>query len=68
MPQKEQKTDYHALSQELQELIAKLEAGDIDIDEAVQCYERGLVIVKLLETRLTRAENKVVELAKPEVE
>lgn len=68
MPQKEQKTDYHALSQELQELIAKLEAGDIDIDEAVQCYERGLVIVKQLETRLTRAENKVVELAKPEVE
>jgi len=54
--------DYHALTEELHALTAKLESGDLDIDEAVTSYERGLEIVAQLETRLARAENKVTEL------
>ncbi len=54
--------DYRELSAELATVIDKLEDGEIDIDAAVSCYERGLEIVNLLETRLLRAENRVAEL------
>ena len=56
------KVDYAALRSELDEITAKLESGDLDIDEAVGCYERGLTIVSLLQKQLTAAENKVVKL------
>jgi exodeoxyribonuclease VII small subunit len=53
---------YKELSAELDKVMADLEQGDLDIDAAVKCYERGLVIVSELETHLRDAENKVVEL------
>lgn len=53
---------YKQLSEELTSVMADLEGGELDIDEAVECYERGLAIVKKLEVYLTDAENKVVEL------
>lgn len=56
------KRSYKELSAELAELLARLEQGDMDIEEAVQCYERGLEIVKQLEGYLKRAENTVTEL------
>lgn len=53
---------YKTLSAELDEVMARLEQGDLDIDEAVECYERGLKLVKQLETFLRDAENKVTIL------
>lgn len=53
---------YAELSEELDMVMAELERGDLDIDAAVKCYERGLKIVKQLEHHLTKAENKVTEL------
>ena len=55
-------TDYRALSDELEALLAKLQAGELDIDEAVKAYERGMTIVKELETYLKTAENRITEL------
>jgi exodeoxyribonuclease VII small subunit len=56
------KTSYKELSNELDQVMADLEGGELDIDQAVQCYERGLAIVHELETYLKDAENKVTEL------
>jgi exodeoxyribonuclease VII small subunit len=53
---------YKELSEELDKVMADLEGGDLDIDEAVKCYERGLAIVQELEAYLNDAENKVTEL------
>lgn len=53
---------YKELSEELDRVMADLERGDLDIDEAVKCYERGLAIVKELEAHLQDAENKVTQL------
>lgn len=53
---------YKQLSDELAKVMGELEQGDLDIDEAVVCYERGLQIVKELEAHLKEAENKVIEL------
>lgn len=56
---KDAKIDYKRLSAELDEVLAKLQSPDLDVDEAVKSYERGMVIAKQLETYLKEAENKV---------
>lgn len=56
------KTDYKSLNEELDEVLAKLQSDDLDVDEAVGLYERGIAIIKELETYLTEAENKVAKL------
>lgn len=56
------KQTYKELSDELAEVMASLEGGELDIDEAVKCYERGLAIVRELEDHLKDAENKVTML------
>ena len=56
------KQSYAELSEELAQVMTDLENGELDIDEAVRCYERGLAIVKELEAHLKDAENKVTEL------
>ena len=55
-------TDYRSLSQELEAIIIDLQRDDLDIDEALQKYERGLEITQALEKYLQTAENKVTEL------
>jgi exodeoxyribonuclease VII small subunit len=56
------KPAYKELSNELDEILASLQSADLDIDEALKCYERGMVIVKELEEYLKTAENKVTKL------
>lgn len=57
-----QQTDYQSLQTELDTLLANLQSGELDIDEAVAAYERGMAIVKELETYLKTAENRITEL------
>lgn len=54
--------NYRELSTELDEILGKLQSGDLDIDEALKLYERGMVIVKDLESYLKDAENKVTKI------
>ncbi len=57
---------YKDLSDELDTVMADLEGGELDIDQAVKRYERGLAIVRELETYLKEAENKITELKNTE--
>jgi exodeoxyribonuclease VII small subunit len=59
---KNEALDYQALSSELALLMSQLEQGDLDVDEAVTCYERALSLVGQLETYLSQAENRITEL------
>ena len=54
--------DYKSLSNELDEILATLQSGELSIDDALPAYERGVALVKQLEKQLTVAENKVTEL------
>lgn len=59
------KTDrpgYQALAAELDDILVELQQADLDVDEAVKKYERGLSLVKELENYLGEAENRVREL------
>lgn len=54
--------NYTELREELTVLTAKLEEGELSIDDAVTSYERGLEIISQLETYLKHAEHRVQEL------
>lgn len=53
------KIDYQSLNSELDSILADLQSGNLDIDEAVKKYQRGSEIVKDLQDYLKEAENKV---------
>lgn len=53
--------DYQALSQELDEIVAKLQSEDVAIDDALQLHKRGIEITKQLEKYLKEAENIVTK-------
>lgn len=54
--------NYQALQTELDELLERLQSGELTIDESVPAYERGLKIIAELETYLKTAENTITEL------
>jgi exodeoxyribonuclease VII small subunit len=53
---------YQELSEQLEAVLAKLQAADVDVDEAVVLYEEGLRLVAALEKHLKQAENKIERL------
>ncbi len=59
-----QPINYRKLSNELNEIIDKLQNADLDIDESLKLYERGMKIVEELETYLKTAENQVNKIKK----
>lgn len=54
--------DYSALNQELDSILAKLQSDELDVNDAIALYERGMEITKQLETYLKTAENKITKL------
>ena len=53
---------YTELKHELDEVLDSLQSDDIDVDDALRSYERGMELVKLLEAKLKTAENKITKL------
>lgn len=53
---------YEALKTELDSVMTELQREDLDVDQALIHYKRGLELVQQLETYLKTAENKVQEL------
>jgi exodeoxyribonuclease VII small subunit len=53
---------YRELSDQLETILARLQADDIDVDEALALHEQGTKLIEQLEARLTDAELKVKQL------
>ena len=53
---------FEELQRELDELVARLERGDVPLDEALALYERGERLHRALAERLDRAELTIEEL------
>lgn len=56
------KENYQDLSEKLDDVLAKLQAPDVHVDEAVKLYEEGLKLIAVLEKHLKQAENKIEKL------
>ena len=50
---------YKEASQELERIIRSLESGDMELEESLESYTRGVELLKSLRTRLSEAEQKV---------
>jgi exodeoxyribonuclease VII small subunit len=53
---------FEELQRELDELVARLERGDVPLDEALALWERGQELYRACAERLDRAELRVEEL------
>lgn len=56
--------NYRELSSELDTILGRLQTEELDIDDAMKKYERGVAIVAELEAYLQQAENKIVKIKK----
>lgn len=55
---------YKEASQELELIIRNLESGDMELEESLESYTRGVELLKSLRARLADAEQKVSILMK----
>jgi exodeoxyribonuclease VII small subunit len=53
---------YQELQEQLDAILARLQAPDIQVDDAVQLYEQGLAAADALEAHLKDAENRITAL------
>jgi len=44
---------------ELEQIVRRLEAGQVKLDEAIQCYERGARLKRHCEQKLNEAQQRV---------
>lgn len=47
---------------ELESIVARLERGDVALDESISIYERGELLKKHCETLLNAAENRIEKI------
>jgi exodeoxyribonuclease VII small subunit len=47
---------------ELEQVVGRLERGDVALDESITLYERGAALKKRCETKLKEAEEKVAAI------
>ena len=60
---KSTKTFEQAL-EELEEIVAKIEAGEVSLEESIEKYAEGIKLVELCRGILDKAEKKIQLLAK----
>lgn len=56
------KLTYQQMQSELETILTDMQREDLDVDLAIEHYERGLELVRELETYLKQAENRVTEI------
>jgi exodeoxyribonuclease VII small subunit len=59
---KEKPFDFGQAYGELEAVIAWFEKGDVDLDEGLKKFERGLELARKCRARLKEVENKVTEI------
>lgn len=55
---------FEELERELEQIVAKLEHGQVSLDEAIKLWERGEELYKACVGKLDSAQGKIEELAK----
>ncbi|MBP5344065.1 MAG: exodeoxyribonuclease VII small subunit [Alphaproteobacteria bacterium] len=58
----QEKITFEAAMAELEEIVRKLENGQIPLEDAVKAYEKGMQLKKICETKLNDAQMKIEKL------
>lgn len=56
---------YKELQSALDDVMTKIQAEELDVEEAIKLYEQGEQLIKELEVYLKTAENKIKKLKLP---
>ena len=62
--QKQAAPDFEAALAELEAIVARLEQGELPLEESLSQFERGVVLTRLCQKALSQAEQKIRILAK----
>jgi exodeoxyribonuclease VII small subunit len=54
--------DFRKSYQELEQIVAWFEGDDLDLDESLAKFERGLELAAACQARLKLAENRILEI------
>jgi exodeoxyribonuclease VII small subunit len=63
-PKEEPKLDFETAMRDLEELVERLEQGDLPLEESLAAFERGVTLTRICQTALKEAEQKVEILLK----
>jgi exodeoxyribonuclease VII small subunit len=63
-PPKETQPDFETAMRDLEELVERLERGDLPLEESLAAFERGVMLTRACQTALKEAEQKVEILLK----
>lgn len=61
-----QERSFEELQKELEDVVARLERGDVAVDEAIALFRRGEELYRACVERLQAAELRMEELAPPD--
>lgn len=59
MPKKTNAINFEKTLAELEQLVGKMEKGDLSLEESLKCFERGILLTKACQQALSEAEQKV---------
>ena len=62
MPKSTDKPTYEALYARMQAIVARLEAGELPLEEAMKLYEEGVTVAAACQQLLDQAELRIQEL------
>jgi exodeoxyribonuclease VII small subunit len=63
-PAKQAPLDFETAMRDLEELVERLEQGDLPLEESLAAFERGVLLTRTCQTALKEAEQKVEVLLK----
>jgi exodeoxyribonuclease VII small subunit len=67
MPKMKKKEEtFESALKRLQEIVDKMEAGEISLEDSLKSFEEGIGLVRFLNVKLTEAKNRVELLTKDE--
>lgn len=59
----EKNVTFEEALEELEQIVERLEGGQLSLDEAIRSFEQGISLVKLCGRRLQQAEKKIDRLS-----
>ncbi|MEV8468708.1 exodeoxyribonuclease VII small subunit [Fluviibacterium sp. DFM31] len=61
-----EKLSFEEAMKALEDVVGKLEAGEVSLDDSIKLYERGAALKKHCEARLKAAEEKIAAIQQNE--
>ena len=60
----EDKIKFEKALERLEEIVATLEGGDMELEKSLKMFEEGIKMARICQTHLTQAEKKIEKLVK----